>query len=87
MSYNFSGLTNGMHNVTVKAVDKAGNEVNMTIMFKTNAPEVSGEGGVPVDLILYAIIAIIIAVVAAMVIAKRRKKTPPKESDDSKHDG
>ncbi len=72
MSYNFTALADGTHNVTVKAVDKAGNEVNKTIQFTVDT-SVSG------ILILYgAIVAIIIlAIIAVIVILMKKNKKKP----------
>jgi len=81
MSYNFSGLADGSHNVTVKAIDATGNEVNKTIQFTVNTSVPDGE--VPSnDLMLYgAIIAIIVVIiVVALVIMMRKKKSPPAET-------
>ena len=82
MSYNFSGLADGVHNVTVKAIDIAGNEVYRTIRFIVRT---SGSGGgISGDLILFSVnLAIIILVIAAAVaIMKRMKRSPPTESDE-----
>jgi len=84
MSRNFSGLTDGIHNVTVKAVDAAGNEVNQTIQFTVDT-STSG-GGIWGDLMLYgSIVVIIVIIVAAIeVIMMRKKKSPPMRLDDMK---
>jgi DNA-directed RNA polymerase subunit RPC12/RpoP len=78
MSYDFSGLADGMHSVTVKAIDSAGNEVNRTIPFIVDT---SGTGaGTSGELMLLGGIAVIIilAIIAAIVIMMRRKTSPPK---------
>ena len=81
MSHNFSGLADGSHNVTVKAIDAAGNEVNKTIQFTVDTSAPSG-GSPSSDLVLYgAIIAIIVVIiVVALVIMMRKKKSPPAET-------
>jgi len=72
MSHNFSGLADGTHNVTVKTIDVAGNEVVQTIQFTVDT-SVSG------ILILYgAIVAIIIlAIIAVIVILMKKNKKKP----------
>jgi parallel beta-helix repeat protein len=77
MSHNFSGLMDGTHNVTVKVVDAAGNEVNLTIQFTVDTSVSSA--GTSGDLILYgAIVAIIIlAIIAVIVILMKKNKKKP----------
>jgi len=72
MSHNFSGLADGTHNVTVKAIDAAGNEVNQTIQFTIDT-SISG-GGISGDLMLYGGIAAIIVVVVVIAIAIMMRK-------------
>lgn len=80
MSYNFSGLADGVHNVTVKAIDAAGNEVNKTIQFTVDTSASSG-GDTSGDLALYgALIAIIIVIIVAVLVTMMRKKSPPTET-------
>lgn len=84
ISHNFTGLADGMHNVTVKAIDAAGNEVNQTIQFTVDT---SGTGGgISGDLMFYGgIVAIIVFfVVIAMLSMMRRKKSSPMESEEMK---
>jgi parallel beta-helix repeat protein len=83
-SRNFQGLADGMHNVTVKAFDAAGNEITQTIQFTVDA---SGTGGgTSGDLMLYGgIVAIIVVVVVvAIAIMMRKKKSSPMDSGDIK---
>jgi len=76
MSHNFSGLADGTHNVTIKAIDVAGNEVSKTIQF-TVETSVSG-AGTSDNLMLYgAIVAIIIAIIVAVIVIMMRKKKKP----------
>jgi parallel beta-helix repeat protein len=88
MSHNFSGLADGTHNVTVKAVDAAGNTVEQTIQFTVDTSVPSGGGGTSGDLTLYMaiIVIIIVAVIAAIAIPSifgmRRKKSPPKTLEE-----
>jgi hypothetical protein len=65
MSHNFTGLANGMHNVTVKSVDKAGNTVEQIIQFTVNTSAPSG-GSTSSDLTIYIVI-ILILIVAVIV--------------------
>jgi len=94
MSHNFSGLTDGVYNITVKAVDKAGNTVEQTIQFTVDT---GGAGtGTSGDLILYIaiIVIIIVAIIAAIAIPsifgmrRKTKAEPPKgkPADSSKID-
>jgi parallel beta-helix repeat protein len=83
MSHNFTLLTDGTHNVTVKAVDKAGHEYNTSIQFTVIA-ETAG-GGTSGDLLTYGlIIVIIIVVVVALLMVMRRGKKPSPKLDEMK---
>lgn len=78
MSYNFTGLTNGTYNVTVKAVDNAGHEYNTSILFTVSLPGTGG--GISGDLLTYGLIIVIIVVVvvALLMVMRRGKKPSPK---------
>jgi PKD repeat protein len=84
ISHNFQGLADGTHNVTVKAIDLAGNRITQTIQFTIDT-SVSG-GGISGDLMLYGgIVAIIVVVVmTAIAIMMRKKKSSPMDSGDIK---
>ena len=85
MSYNFSGLADGTHNVTVKAIDAAGNEVNKTIQFIVDTiPKNIPNGGTAGDLLLYGAIGAIITlvIIVAIVIMMRIKKMRPMKPDE-----
>jgi hypothetical protein len=84
MSYNFSGLADGVHNVTVKAIDKAGHEYNKSIQFTVDT-SLSGVG-TSGDLMLYGAIAaiIVVIIVAVTVIMMRKKKLPLTRLDEMK---
>jgi hypothetical protein len=83
MSYNFTGLTNGTYNVTVKAVDNAGHEYNTSIQFTVSLP--GAGGGISGDLLTYGlIIVIIVIVVVALLMVMRRGKKPSPKLDEMK---
>ena len=65
MSHNFSTLADGTHDVTVKAVDVAGNEVNKTIQFTVSATG-SGDALLLVIVIVIIIVAVIITIFILM---------------------
>ena len=75
LSHYFSGLEDGIHNVSVRAIDVAGNEIEKSIEFKVDAG-VSG-GWTSGDLMLFSIIAAItiFVVLAVIIIIVRRMKS------------
>jgi len=76
MSHNF-WLADGTHDVTVRAVDAAGNEITQTLQFTVDT---SGTGGgASGDLMLYGgVVAIILVVVViAIALMMRKKKVEP----------
>jgi parallel beta-helix repeat protein len=79
MSHNFSGLADGSHNVTVKAIDGAGNEVNKTIQFTVDT---GGGGGGGIDMLnlilVILVIGILVGIAIPAIFGMRRKA---KESD------
>lgn len=78
MSYNFTSLTEGSHNVTVKAVDKAGLEFDTTLQFTVDI-QAGGGGGISGDMLTYLLIIIIIIIIVIVIIAvlmMRRGKKP-----------
>lgn len=70
-SYNFTGLTDGSHNVTVKAIDAAGNDVSKSIQFNVDT---SVEAASYTILILIIIVIVVGIIVAYYVLIKRKKK-------------
>ena len=78
-SVNLSGLTDGNHTVTIRAIDKAGNNVEDTLAFKVDTSVISASG--PLGLGLYIIIIVIIAaIVLALLLIMRRKKNKASEA-------
>jgi hypothetical protein len=76
----FSGLGDGMHEVTVRAVDKAGNSWEDSIEFTTDTNPLSPTGptgGVLLYLIIVVIVAFILAL--ALLLWRRRKEEEPEE--------
>jgi len=84
MSHNFQGLADGTHNVTVKSIDAAGNEITQTVEFTIDT---SGTGGgASGDLMLYGSIAavIVLVVVITIVLMMRKRKSSPTEGEEKK---
>jgi hypothetical protein len=82
MLKNFSALKEGTHNVTVKAIDKAGNWVAETLMFTVNTSASGGNNtggsgaGTLSDPVVLAVIGVagVGAAAAAAVVIRNRKK-------------
>jgi parallel beta-helix repeat protein len=80
MSYNFTGLTDGSYNVTVKAVDNAGHESTATLQFTVDIADTGGGGAISGDLLTYGLIIVIIIIVliiVAVILKGRGKKPAP----------
>lgn len=80
-----TGLTDGNHAVTVRAIDEAGNIIEDTLTFVVDTSVISASGPLGIGLYLIIIVAIIVAILSALFFIKRRKKkdngnTPPSES-------
>jgi len=76
MSYNFTGLTNGTHNVTVRAIDNAGNTMNLTIKFTVDLSTPGGGEETSSDMTMLIIIVVVIVVVlgvASFLVMRRGK--------------
>jgi len=83
MSHNFSGLADGTHNITIRAIDVAGNEVDRTI--QVTVQTIASGAGTSGDLMLYgAIVTITVIILATIFIMMRKKKAPPMKLDEMK---
>jgi len=78
-SYTFTGLSEGEHVATIRAVDEAGNVVEESVEFYVKLPEVAPPLGasVPSEMLAGVATGVIASVATAIVIKKRREPTVP----------
>ena len=94
-SLNISGLSNGAHEIEIRAVDCAGNSVSTTISFEVDVTEesetTSSTGGTSMPLIaLIAVIAAVISLIILMLTLRPKKrygeKSEPTEDTDERQE-
>jgi parallel beta-helix repeat protein len=76
MSYNFSGLADGSHNVTVKAIDLAGNEVAASLQFSVDTSASGGGTSGDLTTILLVVVLVMVIVIAVTMVVLMRKRKP-----------
>jgi len=78
-SYTFTGLSEGEHVATIRAVDEAGNVVEESVEFYVELPEVAPPPGtqIPPEMLAGVATGVIASVATAIVIKKRRGSTVP----------
>jgi len=67
-SYELSGLADGPHNVTLRALDRAGNQVDVSVGFTVEAA-----GGISALLVAGIALVAVVAIAAAALMVMRRK--------------
>lgn len=76
-TYVFTGIEDGPHTITVKAVDNAGNVIEESIQFTTDTNVLGSSGSIGVLLISIIILIAAVVIILGMFLWRRRKKERP----------